>query len=36
MYTYSFSVITLVYFVLENPEEITSLVVLCDAEMGRE
>ena len=36
MYTYFFSVITLVYFVLENPEEITSLVVLCDAEMGRE
>ncbi|PUU80439.1 fungal-specific transcription factor domain-domain-containing protein, partial [Tuber borchii] len=36
MYTCFFSVITLVYFVLENPEEITSLAVLRDAEMGRE
>jgi len=36
MYTCFFSVITLVYFVLENPEELTSLAVLRDAEMGRE
>ncbi|RPA99695.1 hypothetical protein L873DRAFT_1581487, partial [Choiromyces venosus 120613-1] len=36
MYTCFFSVITLVYFVLENPEEITSLAVLRDAEIGRE
>lgn len=36
MYTCFFSVITLVYFVLENPDDTTSLEVLRDAETGRE
>lgn len=36
MYTTFFSVITLLYYVLENPTDVTSLAILSDAETGRD
>lgn len=36
MYTTFFSVITLLYYVLENPTDVTSLAILGDAEIGRD
>jgi hypothetical protein len=35
IYTTFFSVITLLYYVLENPADVTSLAILSDAETGR-
>lgn len=36
MYTTFFSVIALMYYVLENPTDVTSLAILGDAETGRD